>query len=38
MSGKVLDINNDCELVIRTKDELICLKTGEVLLKKAYFF
>ena len=38
MSGKVLDINDSCELVIQTKEELICLKTGEVLLKKAYFF
>lgn len=38
LTGVVLDINDACELVIQSEDKIICLKTGEVLLKKAYFF
>ena len=38
MSGKVIDINESCELVAQTKNGIINLKTGEVLLKKSYFY
>jgi len=38
MNGKVIGINDDCKLLIQTPEGIICLNTGEVLLKKAYFF
>ena len=38
MIGMVIDINDSCELVVQTKNDIINLKTGEVLLKKSYFY
>ena len=38
MNGRVVDINEKCELVVETKESTINLKTGEVLLKKSYFY
>jgi hypothetical protein len=38
MTGKVIDINESCELVVQIKNDIINLKTGEVLLKKSYFY
>ena len=38
ITGKVIDINESCELVVQIKNDIINLKTGEVLLKKSYFY
>lgn len=37
-NGVVIGINDNCELLVKKEKEVLELKTGEVLLKKSYFY
>ena len=38
LTGKVIGINDKCELLVKNENGVLELSTGEVLLKKSYFF